>query len=131
VAKYFTPPVVYDNPPILPDDRSTGYRLFRYYPNRPRFVTVFALSDGSFVQETATKENSNTNIPYPYDPYNPSAPYSTSYFINFEVKPPVQDKITVTHDVWITKVYQQKQYITDAEATALTSAGYGALITTS
>jgi len=124
----FTPPVVYDNPAILPDSGGLSRRLFRYFPNRPRFVYVFALSDGTFVQDTATNENSNTNIPYPWDPNNPSAPYSTSYYVNFEVTPPEPVRYDVAHDVWITKVYVGPTYVTPAEATALTSAGYGALI---
>ena len=125
---YFTPPTVYDNPPILPESRGVANRLFRYFPNRGRHVTVFALSDGTFVQDTATAENSNTNIPYPYNPWDPSAPYATSYFIDFEVKPARPTKVAVAHEVWITKVYQGKQLVTATEAAALTAAGYGALI---
>jgi hypothetical protein len=124
----FTPPQVYDNPPVLPESRGIANRLFRYFPNRARYVAVFALSDGTFVQDTATAENYNTNIPYPYNPWDPSAPYSTSYFIDFEVVPAQPTKVEVKHDVWITKVYQGTQYVTDTEATALTNAGYGALI---
>jgi hypothetical protein len=86
------------------------------------------LSDGTFVQDTATAENSNTSVPYPYDPYSPAAPYSTSYYINFDVKPPVQAKLDVAHDVYITKVYMEPQYVTPAEVASLTAAGYGALI---
>jgi len=121
----FTPPQVKDNPPILPDSRGIERRLWRYFPNRPRYVMVFALSNGEFVQDTATAENMNTNIPYPYDPYNPSAPYSTSYFINFEVSPPVPEKVTVSQDPYITKVYMNVTQVSDAEAAALTAAGYG------
>jgi len=124
----FTPPTVYDNPPILPDSQGSERRLFRYFPNRPRYVAVFALSDGTFVQDTATTENANTNIPYPYNPYDPSAPYATSYFINFEVSPPQPTKIDVAHDVWITKVYFAPTKVTSTEAASLTAAGYGGLI---
>lgn len=124
----FTPPTLHDVPPVLPLERGPAYRLFRYFPNRARYVTVFALSDGSFVQDTATAENSNTNVPYPYDPYNPSAPYNTTYLVNFEVTPPVPEKIDTAHDVYITKVYMQPQYVTAEEAAALSAAGYGDLI---
>ena len=125
----FTPPTVYDVPAILPTSMGEERRLFRYFKNRARHVMVFALSDGTFVQDTATPENSNTNIPYPYNPYDPSAPYATSYYIDFEVTPPVPTVTTVAHDVWITKVYQVATYVTDSEAAALTAAGYGDLIT--
>lgn len=124
----FTPPVVYDNPAILPDSGGLSRRLFRYFPNRGRYVNVFALSDGTYVQDTATAENSNTNIPYPWNPYDPSAPYSTSYYINYEAHPPVPVRYDVAHDVWITKVYLGPTKVTTAEAASLTSAGYGDLI---
>lgn len=124
----FSPPVVYDNPAILPYAPSIANRLFRYYHNRARYVAVFALSDGTFVQDTATAENSNTSVPYPYNPYDPSAPYSTSYYINYEVSPPEPTVDAVAHDVWITKVYLAPTTVTASEAAALTAAGYGDLI---
>jgi len=129
VAKYFTPPVVFDNPPILPDTTGVARRLFRYFNNRPRHVGVYALSDGTFVQDTATAENNNTNIPYPYNPYDPASPYSTTYYIDFSQNPPQPTVSTVAQNPYITKTYFEKSYVTDAEATALTAAGYGALIT--
>lgn len=124
----FTPPVAYDNPPILPDRGGLANRLFRYFPNRPRYIAVFALSDGSFVQDTPSAENANTNIPYPYNPWDPSAPYATSYYTNYEVNPTQQVRVDVAHDVWITKVYMAPTYVTATEAAALTAAGYGGLI---
>ena len=124
----FTPPKVYDNPPILPDSRSLANRLFRYFPNRARYVAVFALSDGSFVQDTPTAENTNTNVPYPYNPWDPAAPYATSYYVDYSQHPTRQVKAEVAHEVYITKVYLEPSYVTPAEVTALTNAGYGALI---
>lgn len=124
----FTPPTVYDNPPILPDSRSLANRLFRYFPNRARYVAVFALSDGTFVQDTPTAENTNTNIPYPYNPWTPAAPFSTSYYTDYEQVPPRPTKTTVSQDPHITKVYLEPSYVSPEEVTALTNAGYGALI---
>jgi hypothetical protein len=89
---------------------------------------VFALSDGSFVQDTATAENGNTNIPYPYNPYDPSAPFATSYYINFNVSPPVPTVTTVSQNPYVTKVYLGVTQVTDSEATALSNAGYSDLI---
>jgi len=103
-------------------------RLFRYYKNRARYIYVFALSDGTFVQDTASAENSNTNIPYPYNPWDPSAPYATSYYIDYTVRPPRPAVSNVAHDVWITKVYMGPEEVTPTEVAALTAAGYGALI---
>lgn len=124
----FTPPTVKDNPPILPDMGGLSRRLFRYFPNRARFVNVFLLSDGSFVQDTATDENSNTNIPYPYNPNDPSGSYSTSYYMDYSQTPPRQVVTTVAQNPYIVKVYQEPGYVTPTEAAALTAAGYGALI---
>lgn len=124
----FTPPKVYDNPAILPESRTIATRLFRYYKSRARYVAVFALSDGTFVQDTPTTENTNTNIPYPYNPWDPSSPYSTSYYIDFSQSPPQPAKSTVSASPYITKVYLEPGYVSPAEVTALTNAGYGALI---
>lgn len=124
----FTPPVAYDLPAVLPDSMGPAKRLFRYFPNRPRYINVFALSDGTFVQDTASPENKNTNVPYPYNPSDPSAPYSTSYYVDYEHTPRKQVSVTTVHDVWITKVYMGPTPVTDQEAAALTAAGYGALI---
>lgn len=132
----FTPPVAYDNPAILPFSGGLANRLFRYFPSRKRYIAVFALSDGTFVQDTPNGYDlsnnlvpvTNTNIPYPYDPYNPSAPYSTSYFINYNASPPEPTSITVSHSPYITKVYLAPTIISSAEETALTTAGYGGCI---
>ena len=124
----FTPPQVFDNPPILPDSRGLANRLFRYFPNRARYVAVFALSDGTFAQDTATAENSNTNIPYPYNPWDPSAPYVTSWYTDYEATPPVLTHTSVSQNPYITKVYEGREYVSDTEVAALTAAGYGALI---
>lgn len=124
--KTFTPPTVYDNPAFLPDSQGAQLRLWRYFANRARSVFVFALSDGTFVQDTATPENSNTNIPYPYNPYDPSAPYSSTVYHDYNLHKQVVDN--VSQNPWITKVYTSPTPVTDAEAAALTAAGYGGLI---
>ena len=124
----FTPPTAYDNPPILPDSYGPEARLFRYFPNRARYIAVFALNNGTFVQDTPSDENSNTNIPYPWNPNDPSAPYATSYYIDYEASPPTPTKILTSHEVYIIKVYLGPTQVTDEEAAALTHAGYGDLI---
>jgi len=123
----FTPPIVYDNPPILPDG-GIANRLFRYFPNRPRYVAVFALSNGTFVQDTPTPENSNTNVPYPYNPSLPDAPYATSYYVDYSQNPPQPTVSNTSHDVWITTVYLAPTYVSTEQAAILTQAGYGDLI---
>ena len=123
----FTPPTAYDNSPILPDG-GVANRLFRYFPNRARYVAVFALSDGTFVQDTPTAENSNTNIPYPYNPWLPASPYSTSYYVDYTQNPPQPTVSNTSHEVWITTVYLAPTYVSTEQAAALTHAGYGDLI---
>ena len=122
----FTPPTAYDNPPILPDQGGLASRLFRYYPNRARYIAVFALSNGTFVQDTPSDENQNTNIPYPYNPYDPSAPYSTTYYYDYENMQPAVT--TVSHEVYITQVFLGPTYVSEQQAAELTAAGYGDLI---
>ena len=50
--------------------------LFRHYEVRERHVNVFRLKDGTFVQDYPTPENSNANVPYPYNPNDPSGLYA-------------------------------------------------------
>jgi len=89
---------------------------------------VFALSDGTFVQDTPTPENSNTNVPYPYNPWLPDSPYATSYYVDYSVTPPQPTVSNTSHEVWITTVYLAPTYVSDEQAAALTHAGYGDLI---
>lgn len=115
----FTPPLVRDVPPFLPETRGPTLGLFRHYAPRTRGVNVFALSDGTFVQDTATTENDDTNIPYPWNPSDPSGPYSR--VINFD------GSVTDTAQTpYITQVWYggHSYVIDDATANALAAAGY-------
>jgi hypothetical protein len=78
----FTTPTVGDEPPYLPDSTPIQIGLWRHYAPGIRGVNVFLLSNDTFVQDTATAENQNTNIPYPIDFNNPSSPYV--YITNFD-----------------------------------------------
>ncbi len=118
----FTPPAVLDNPPYLPTTPvGPALSLFRHYTPRFRGVNVFLLSDGTYVQDTATPENDNTNIPYPYDPYNnPPIPFARIY--DFK-----GNETDVSQDPYIVKVYYGGRCtdITQSEANSLIAAGYG------
>jgi hypothetical protein len=63
-------------------------------------VNVWILSDGSVVQDTATAENSNTDMSavYPWDVNNAAAPYVTSVFIDSGADPQVASVHTVSHN---------------------------------
>ena len=131
----FTCPIAYDEPPILPRPHP-GNRLFRYYPNRARYIAVFQLSDGTFVQDTAnglapdgsTVSNTNTSVPYPYDPNNPDGPYQTTYYTDYTLSPPKQVVVTTKHVPYIVKLFQGVSIVTAVEVTLLTAAGYGACL---
>lgn len=81
----FTPPLVQDRPAFLPDSTEAQKELWQFFEQRKRGVNVFKLFDGTTItysQDTATVENSNTAIPYPWDFNNPRAPYV--YITNFD-----------------------------------------------
>lgn len=120
----FTPPVVSDRPAILPETEGIQRQLYKFMANRKRYVNVFKLSDGTYVQDTPTTENTNVNIPYPWDPNNPSGPYSTSYYHDYTLKKDVVS--TVSNNPYIVLMYSGPTVVTSAEAALLTTAGYGA-----
>ena len=119
----FTPPNVDDVPPFLPETRGPARNLFRHYRLRTRGVNVFVLSDESVVQDTATAENSNTNIPYPWDPNDPSGPYARVYDI-------FGNETDFSQNPYITAVFYgaHSYLVNSAMATILTMAGYGDLL---
>jgi hypothetical protein len=97
--------------------------LFRHYTSRQAGVNVYKLSDGTYVQDYPTSENSNTNIPYPYDPNWAMGLGVISYAYD-----PVSN--TVTEGVlspYIVQIYYggHSYTVSTAEAAALTAAGYG------
>lgn len=115
----FSPPVVYDRPTYLPDSSPQQVALQRHYAPRARGVNVFVLSDGTVVQDTATSENSNTNIPLPWILNDPGGPYSSVTNIDLSVT-------NTSLPVWIDFVYEggHNHPINTFEATFLTAAGY-------
>lgn len=132
----FTPPLVKDRPPILPEPHP-GNELWLHYENRYRGVNVWILSDGSVVQDTATAENSNTDMSgiYPWDVNNPAAPYVTSVFIDSGANPQVASVHTVSHTVYLVAYFYggSSHTITAAQGTLLTNytafgTGYGGCI---
>lgn len=130
----FTPPVVYDRPSFLPDseDRPWEKGLFKYvHPANyyGRCVNVFYLSDGSFVQDVATPGHTKTDVPYPWDPNHPDAPYSSTAFWDVSITPPPYVIETISHTVWIVSVTNRPTQVTTAMAAILTAAGYGGNIT--
>lgn len=133
----FTPPVIYDRPWFLPDSSGIQKGLFKYFQKlNPRYVSVFYLSDGSFVQDTpngyapdsSVVSNTNTNVPYPWNPSNPDAPYVRSDYWDVSQNPAVYTVDAISHPVWIVSVVNTITEVSAAMAAALTTAGYGACI---
>ena len=116
---YFTPPTVKDIAPYLPDSSGLQVRLFRHYATRYRGVNVFLLSDGTFVQDTATVENGNTGYPLPWIINDPANEYLTV----FNIDGSVTNTLLNPH---IAKVYEggHRHLLTNDEAAALSAAGY-------
>lgn len=134
----FTPPVVYDRPPYDADATDEQKALFKFYGHdlHPRYVMVFQLSDGTFVQDVpngfapddSVIANTNCNIPYPWDPDNPDAPYVRSIYVDVAQTPPEYVVDNTSHPVWIVKEYNGACEVNAATAALLTTAGYGACI---
>ncbi len=131
----FTCPTINDRPPYDGDATEIQKALFKFQKTlNPRYVSVFYLSDGTFVQDTPTAENSNTNVPYPWDPSNPSAPYATAIYYDVSQTPAPLVIDNTSHSVWIVQVFNGVSTVSASMATALTNytsygTGYGSLIT--
>ena len=130
----FTPPVASKfNPPILPDTRGPALGLFRHYISRARAVNVFKLSDGTYVQDNDSDSPvaiTAGNVPYPWDPNNPSGnPATGQPFVAYTDEAGVVQYVTHPSP-WIVAVYYggHSYTVSAAEASALTTAGYGACL---
>jgi hypothetical protein len=130
----FTPPLVKDRPTFLPDSTQAQKDLWRFFENRLRGVNVWILSDGSVVQDTATPENSNTDMSaiYPWDTNNPKAPFVVAYYIDPGVRPQVSTAHTTSHNPYPVAFFSggSSHPITAAQVTLLTNyvahgTGYG------
>lgn len=117
----FTPPVVNDRSTFTKESTEEQKGLFKFFTPWPRYVSVFFLSDGSFAQDTATVENSNTNTPYPWDPDNPSGAYVVSDYWDVSQSPAVYTTTKIAHSVWIVSVVNGVTEVSPATAAALTA----------
>lgn len=124
-ATHFTPPFVQDRPPFLPDSSEAQKELWLHFENRIRGVNVWIMSDGSVVQDTATAENSNTDMSgvYPWNPSDPSGPYVRSIFIDAGARPQVATEHDVSHDPYPVAFFAgaSTYSVTEAQATLLAS----------
>lgn len=120
----FTPPTIADDPQYDMDATPSQVRLYRHFQPHRRGINVFKLSDGTYVQDTASPENSNTNIPYPMNPF-PSGDPPGEYFRGTSWDGTV---ITAVQAPYVVLVYfgGHEPYVVDAaEHAALVAAGYG------
>jgi len=129
----FTPPTVNTVPRFLPDSVGQQKALFKFYKPSAAFVQVFLLSDGTYVQNYSTPENTNTDIPYPWNPNDPGGPYAWGSYVDYDQDPPKSVEFKITRPFWITKLYDRPITVTQAEADALSAflangIGYAACI---
>lgn len=132
----FTPPIQYDRGPFAPDSTEIQKALFKWMPTSPRFVQVFLLSDGSVVQDTpggfapdgSEVSNTNTALPYPWNPNDPAGPYATSVYPDYTVNPPVIVTDEEELPVWIVTLFNGATEVSEYVASQLTEAGYAACL---
>jgi hypothetical protein len=117
--------LVQDRPTFNADSTSAQIDLWRHFENRYRGVNVWILSDGSVVQDTATAENSNTDMSnvYPWDVNDPSAPYVRSIYIDPGANPQSPTEHDISHDPYPVAYFQgaTTTAITSAQQTLLTN----------
>lgn len=134
----FLPPVAFTNPAFLPDTKDVEFSLAKYRNVLAQGVTVYGLSDGSFVQDYPTPENSSTSIPpYPLMPdQGPNFPniINVDYTGATPGNPVTRQTTTITP--YVTQVYYggHEYPISAATAAILTAytahgTGYGDCIT--
>lgn len=117
---FFFTPQVRDEPPFLSDSTPTQVGLWRHYAPGIRGVTVFLLNTGAYVQDTATPENANVNVPYPINFNYPDAPIVETTNWDGTV-------IRTFIDPYVVKQYFGGTYngpLDDEEIASLTAAGY-------
>jgi hypothetical protein len=121
----FTPPLVQDRPTYNEDSSELQRSLWQHFENRYRGVNVWILSDGSVVQDTATAENSNTDMSavYPWNVSYPADPYVRSVYIDAGANPQVATDHSVSHDPYPVAFFQGgcTTPITPAQVTLLTN----------
>jgi hypothetical protein len=122
----FTPPTINDRPSYNEDSTPEQRALFKFFGHslNPRYVMVYQLSDGSFVQDTPTTGHTNTVIPLPWDPNDPAGPYATAVYIDYSTTPPSLKVDRTSHSVYIVATYNAPTVVSSAVATLLTAAGY-------
>jgi hypothetical protein len=122
----FTPPAVFDVPPVsVADDKWSpatevanplGQRLMRFFGTRPRGQNIFLMTDG-------TVANGDDAEPYPATDQQPNNALAQSWYGGVMTDFPVENPV-------VTVFYGGHSYeITTAQAATLTAAGYGANIT--
>jgi len=124
----FTPPKVQIVPRFMHDSSVQQKGLYKFYKPYDAYVQVFLLSNGTFVQNYPTSENSKTDIPYPWNPNDPSGPFSWGYYTNYDVNPAKPTYFETSHEVWIEQMWDRPSKITDGIALMLKNSGYSACI---
>lgn len=124
----FTPPQVATLPAFLPETKGPEFGLAKYRNVLNQGVTVYALSNGTFVQDIGSPENRNTNIPpYPLSSDNPTNTpnvIDVTYTGAYPGNPPT--RVTTTVSPYVVTVYEGGRTFTVTQAVATALAAYTA-----
>lgn len=118
----FTPPQVATLPAFLPETKGAEFGLAKYRNVLLQGVTVYALSDGTYVQDIPSPENTNTNVPpYPLSTDGTTVPNIIDVtYTSASPGNPVQRIVTTINPCVITVYEGGRTYtVTQTVATAL------------
>lgn len=118
---------MFDRPAFLPDSSRSQKELWTHGRNRARGVNVYKLSDGTYVQDTPTAENTNTRIPmYPEMPDQEIGGVVARVYDNWTK---TRTDTVINPRVVLIYLGGHATPVSSTEAAALTAAGYGGCIT--
>lgn len=124
----FTPPLAPTLSAFLPETKNIEFGLAKYRNVLNQGVTVYALSDGSYVQDIPTAENTNTNVPpYPLSSDNATGTPNIIDVTYTAASPgnPVQ-RIVTTVSIYVAQVYEGGRTFTVTQAIATALAAFTA-----
>lgn len=118
----FTPPQAATLPAFLPGTKGPEFALAKYRNVLYQGVTVYALSNGTYVQDIPTPENNNTNVPpYPLSSDGTSIPNVIDVTYTSASPGNPVTRIVTTVNPYVVTVYEGGRTfaITQAVASAL------------
>lgn len=123
----FTPPLAPTLPAFLPETKGAEFSLARYRNVLNQGVTVYGLSDGTFVQDIGTAENTNTNIPpYPLSSDGTNIPNIIDVTYTSASPSGPGQRVVTTINPYVVTVYEGGHTFTVTQAVASALAAFTA-----